>query len=59
MDHKRCVQLAIIGHPEVLDYVLEAYDVCDGFLGVPDVVLVSRNTAFFGDLETASIDRHL
>jgi len=32
MDHKCCVQLAIIGYSITLDKVPEANDICDGFL---------------------------
>ena len=34
MNHKCCVQLAIIGYLITLDKVLEADDICDGFLAV-------------------------
>jgi hypothetical protein len=58
VDNKCCVQLAIIRHSITLDKVLEANDVCDGFLAVPDQILVARYLAFFGDLQTTAIARH-
>jgi hypothetical protein len=36
VDKECCVQLAIIGHQITLDKVLEANDIDDGFLAVPD-----------------------
>jgi hypothetical protein len=55
MDHKCCVQLAIISYSITLDKVLEANDVQDGFLAVPDQILVAQNLAFLGDLQTTPL----
>ena len=52
MDHKRCVQLAIICYLITLDKVLEADDICDGFLAVQDYILVAQYLVFLGDLQT-------
>ncbi len=41
-----------------LDKVLEANDVRDGFLAVPDQLLVARYLAFLGDLQTTTIACH-
>ena len=59
MDHKRCVRFAIIRHPITRDNVLETDDVGDGFLAIPDIVLVARYLAFPCDLETTAIACHL
>ncbi len=50
MDHKCSVHFAIIHHPITLDKVLETYDVSDGFLAVPNQILVVWYLAFLGDL---------
>jgi hypothetical protein len=36
VDHNYCVHFAIMSYPISLDKVLEANDICDGFLAVPD-----------------------
>jgi hypothetical protein len=59
MDHKCCVHFAIIRHPITLNKILETYDICDGFLAVPNQILVAWYLAFLGDLVTAVIARHL
>jgi hypothetical protein len=59
MDHKCSVHFAIVRHPITLDKVLETYDVSDGFLDVPNQILVAWYLAFLRDLETAVIACHL
>ncbi len=59
MDHKCSVHFTIVRHPITLDKVLETYDVSDGFLAVPNQMLVAWYLAFLSDLETAVIACHL
>ncbi len=59
MDHKFSVHFTIVLHPLTLDKVLETYDVSDGFLAVPNQILVAWYLAFLGDLETNAIACHL
>ena len=59
MDYKCSVHFAIVHHPITLDKVLETYDVSDGFLAVPNQILVAWYLAFLGDLETTAIACHL
>jgi hypothetical protein len=50
---------AIIRHPITLNKILETYDIRDGFVAVPNQILVAWYLAFLGDLETAAIACHL
>ena len=59
VDHNYCVHFAIMSYPISLDKVLEANDICDGFLAVPDLILVARHFAFLSDLEITTIACHL
>jgi hypothetical protein len=59
MDHKCSVHFDIVLHPIPLDKVLETYDVSDGFLAVPNQILVAWYLAFLGDLETTAFACHL
>ena len=59
MDHKCCVHFTIIHHPITLNKILETYDNRDGFLAVPNQILVAWYLAFLGDLETNAIACHL
>ena len=59
MDHKCCVHFAIIRHPITLNKIRETYDIRDGFLAVPNQILVAWYLAFLGDFETTPIARHL
>ncbi len=59
MDHKCSVHFAILRCPITLDKVLETYDVSDGFLAVPNQILVAWYLAFLGDIEIAAIACHL
>ena len=59
MDHKCCVHFAIIRHPITLNKIFETYDIHDGFLVVPNQILVAWYLAFLSDVETAAIARHL
>jgi hypothetical protein len=59
MDHKCGVHFAIIHHSITLNKILETYDIRDGFLAVPNQILVAWYLAFLGDLEIAAIARHL
>ena len=58
MNNKGCVHLAIIGHSVTLDEILEAYNVGNSLLAVPDWILVAWDVAFLGDLQTTAIARH-
>ncbi len=59
VDHKCCIHLATISYPIKLDQILEANDVCDGFLDLPDKILVAWYLTFLIDLETTVIACHL
>ena len=48
----------IISYLITLDKVLEANNDCDGFLPVPDQILLARHLAFIGDLQTTTIACH-
>ncbi len=55
MNNKSCVHLAIIGHSVTLDEILEAYNVGNSLLAVPDWILIAWNLAFLSDLQTPSL----
>ena len=58
MNNKGSVHLAIIGHSVTLDEILEAYNVGNSLLAVPDWILVAWNLTFLGDPQTTAIARH-
>ena len=59
MDHKRCVNFAIIRQPITLDKILEIADGGGGFLAIPDIVREAWYLAFPCDLDTAAIAHHM
>ncbi len=58
MNNKGGANFSVIGYNITLDEILEANNVGNCFLAVPDLILVAWNSTFLSDHQTTTITGH-